>query len=223
MLSSRSDLTDSFDALINIDESEKRGSRIAAALSRLSPKNALDLGCSSGFMVKALRDISIDAVGIDSSGDRFLEGIRQFLFIVDAGVQPFPFSDGSFDLVTALTSIDYVSDYSHALDEVARTLRDDGYFVMTFGLDPRMRSGSRPNIHPDEWWARELSRRGFSADAKLAQDYEWEVGLRHQISGTPMRFVPPTLVRRYKRFRGKSQIGCIVARLNSPRQYNTLA
>lgn len=202
---------DRFHSLLNADESEDRGKRIASFLMRLSPERSLDVGCSSGFLVQSLRGLGVEAYGLDSQGSRFLEPAKQFLSGVDAGIDAFPFSESTFDLVTALTSLDYVHNFSHALDEIARVSSKNGYFVLTFGTDPRLQFEARPNIFKKERWVDELFERGFSCEAKLTEDYTYEVGIRPQIENTLARNVPRTILESWRRIRG-SAFDCVIAR-----------
>ncbi len=200
-------------ALVNLDESERRGERIAKFLARFSPKTSLDVGCSSGFLVRALRKSGIEAYGLDNDGSRFSAGIREYLFLVDAGAGAFPFAEGRIDLVTALTSLDYVRDFRHALDEIKRVIRNNGWLVMTFATDPRLRFPARPSVFPTKVWTEELTKRGFSCSRRLASELDWELGAKPEIEGTFAERLPRSAVMLWRRVRGRSY-DCIVARLD---------
>jgi ubiquinone/menaquinone biosynthesis C-methylase UbiE len=201
---------DEFHLLVNVDESEQRGDRIASFLTRLSPTSSLDVGCSTGFLVRSLRKNGVEAFGLDVNGGEFLEDVGEYLSVVDAGRDRFPFSDNQFDLVTAITSLDYTKNYPHALDEICRVLRKEGKLLLTFATDPRYKFMARPNVFRKEVWIQELTKREFSFDQKLAREWNWEMGVKPATENSPIQHVPKSLLMLWRRLRGTS-FGCVVA------------
>ena len=70
----------------------------------------LDVGCATGFVVEALRDLGLDAVGCDVSRyavDHATRGARGHVRVGDllAGL---PWPDGSFDVVSVLETLEHL-------------------------------------------------------------------------------------------------------------------
>ena len=198
--------------MLNVDESQERGDRIASFLTRFSPKTSLDVGCSSGFLVRSLRDLGVEAYGVDVDGSRFLPEIRDSVSILDMSMSSLPFSEGRFDLVTALTSLDYMADFRHALDEIRRVTSRGGLFVMTFATNPEMNFSARPNVFSSQQWIQELKVRGFSVSRQLADDWIWEIGLRPEIAKRPTKHLPRSVLMYFRRMKGSS-VDCLISSL----------
>lgn len=206
---------DEFHVLLNEDESEERGDRMASFLMRFSPKASLDIGCSSGFLVRALRGRGVESFGIDVDESRFLECVCDALFVADAGNEAFPFEDSCFDMVTANTSLDYVPNYRHALDETCRVLKRGGWLIVSFATDPRMKFEARPNVFSTREWIGELSTRGFTCNEKLASDYLWHLGTKPEIANSLLEYVPRSILSLWMMTRGSS-FGCVIANYDMP-------
>lgn len=89
--------------------------------------DVLDIGCGPQPVPLYLQDYPVDRIyGIDpiSTADRhpfhFYQGIAEFL----------PWSDASFDVAVAATSLDHVLFLDKALREIHRVLADDGEFLV---------------------------------------------------------------------------------------------
>jgi SAM-dependent methyltransferase len=87
-------------------------------------RRTLDLGCASGFVVEALRELGFDASGSDVSQyaiDHYAEGARGHLRFGDL-TERLPYSNGAFELVSALETFEHVPPdrVPHALREVRR-------------------------------------------------------------------------------------------------------
>jgi SAM-dependent methyltransferase len=147
---------------------------------------ALDVGCGTGLSSVALRSLAREVVGVDGSvamvrRARRVAGVRYAASVAET----LPFADGSFDLVIACGSIDWV-DRGRFLPEAARVLRRGGALVP---LDFGDRGGSDEVPALEEWYRRvfvarfpcppardpivsaeEAGRHGFTAPVR--QDFE---------------------------------------------------
>jgi SAM-dependent methyltransferase len=90
-------------------------------------RRALDVGCGTGPSTAALLDLAREVVGIDASLDmlrhaRRVSGIRYVASVAEAP----PFRPGTFDLVVACGSIDWV-DRSRFLPRAAELLERGGW------------------------------------------------------------------------------------------------
>lgn len=97
------------------------------------PRRTLDVGCATGFVVEALRELGIDAAGVDVSQyavEQSALGARGHIGYGDLS-RRLPFPDGRFDLVTVLETLEHLPPEAvpHALAELRRVTR--GYVVAT--------------------------------------------------------------------------------------------
>ena len=110
---------------------------IAAALLSAGgrrPEVIVDAGCGPGTSTRVVASLYPDAkvVAMDPSVG-CLRGVRSRVpgaAPVQGVFEGMPLRDGSADAVVAMFSFRDAADYSRALDEIARVLRDDGVFVM---------------------------------------------------------------------------------------------
>lgn len=110
-------------------------------------QHTLDVGCALGFVVEALRELGIDAEGIDVSEFAIANANKGAKGHVRVGslLDSLPCEDASFDLVTAIETLEHLEPETvpHALSELRRITRR--FLVATipsFG----------PNEHgPDGW------------------------------------------------------------------------
>ena len=100
----------------------------------------LDVGCATGFVVEALRELDVDAAGVDVSQyavEHPAQGARGHIGYGDLS-RRLPFTDGHFDLVTVLETLEHLPPgvVPSALAELRRITR--GYVIATipsFGLN----------------------------------------------------------------------------------------
>ncbi len=93
----------------------------------------LDVGCATGFVVEALRELDMDAQGVDVSQyavDHPAQGARGHTSYGDLS-RRLLFPDGEFDLVTVLETLEHIPPDAipAALAEVRRVTR--GYVIAT--------------------------------------------------------------------------------------------
>lgn len=80
-------------------------------------KNSLDLGSADGSFVKVLKENGFNALGLD---------IKDLNFENDRFTQ----KDDTFDLITAISVIEHLSNPNNFLTEVKRVLKKDGFFIL---------------------------------------------------------------------------------------------
>ena len=80
-------------------------------------KNSLDLGSADGSFVKVLKENGFNALGLD---------IKDLNFENDKFTQ----KDDTFDLITAISVIEHLSNPNNFLTEVKRVLKKDGFFIL---------------------------------------------------------------------------------------------
>jgi SAM-dependent methyltransferase len=89
-----------------------------------APTKLIDVGCATGFVVEALREIGVDARGSDVSRwaiDHAAEGARGYVQVGDLTAR-LPFPDASADVVCALETLEHLDPASidGAVAELAR-------------------------------------------------------------------------------------------------------
>jgi ubiquinone/menaquinone biosynthesis C-methylase UbiE len=98
----------------------------------------LDVGCGTGANAELLRPYSQHIVGMDVRTEgmeaRGEAAPQQALFVRGTATR-LPFSDGSFDAVTALDVLEHVDDHA-ALAEMRRVLRPGGTMLLTVPAMP---------------------------------------------------------------------------------------
>ncbi len=107
----------------------------------LRPRRALDVGCALGLVVQALREVGVEAWGVDLSRYAVTHGpsdVRRFLTQGDL-LRGLPFPSGSFEVVTCLETLEHLrpEDIDAALAELARV--SSRYVLATipsFGPNP---------------------------------------------------------------------------------------
>lgn len=131
----------------------------------------LDVGCATGFVVEALRELGMDAAGTDVSQyavDHAAAGARGHLFWGDL-LHRLPVQDGAFELVTALETLEHLPPdaIGKALLELRRVTR--GYVVATipsFGDNPH---------GPGGWFQHKVRHELVAEYASRGSDYEGPV------------------------------------------------
>lgn len=130
-----------------------------------NPRRVLDIGCAKGFLVKAFREIGIEAYGVDISHyaiSNSFEDTRPYLYELDVSRDVLPFPDGYFDFITFLQVIEYLSDYKHCLREIKRVTRDGaGIYLTSSCLKNVTKDELMINIHDKDYWIKEFHSNGF--------------------------------------------------------------
>lgn len=142
----------------------------------------LDLGCSDGdFTTQVATEIKArELYGIDVSADSVRhaseKGVKALCLDLNCG--PLPFSDNSFDLISAIEVIEHLTDTDRFLSEVHRCLRKGGYFLIT-----------TPNLA--SWSNRAMLLLGFEPGM-------YEVSFKYRV-GKPFNNKRPTQASRHLR------------------------
>jgi SAM-dependent methyltransferase len=139
---------------------------------RFLPGNhTLDAGCAFGFVVEALREIGVDAEGVDVSFfaiDHASPGARGH---VRQGslLDRLPFDDGTFDVVTALETLEHLPPDAipAAVAELRRVSR--GYLLATIPTFGRNENG------PGGWYNGKVRDERLAHYQSLPDTYEGPV------------------------------------------------
>ncbi|WP_370324358.1 class I SAM-dependent methyltransferase [Euzebya sp.] len=154
-----------------------------------APGRALDVGCGAGQMALEVRRRGYEVSAVDLS-EGMVEATRQTFAeagetadIRTADMRALPYDADTFDWVTGLGAIEYLTDPGEAVEEFARVTRPGGHVVVTspnpyrlaFALDPIGVAmgvlGPPPTGYPRQYISA-AKLRGYAARAGLV-----EVGL----------------------------------------------
>lgn len=158
-----------------------------------NPKRLLDVGCAKGFLVKALKDIGVEAWGVDVSEyaiSKAPEDIRSNLVKVDLNESILPFEDKWFDFITCLGTIEHLDNHKHAIREMARVLEDAGNIYVTTVYQSDRKDKVRISVHSRDYWIKEFQSNEFKyapekLDRLIMERYEQ---IFAHISGNGLKF-----------------------------------
>jgi len=146
------------------------------------PRRALDVGCGTGLSSVALLDLAEDVVGIDAALGMLRQAVHaDAVSYVASGAETPPFREGSFDLVVACGSMDWIN-RPRFMPRAAEVLASGGWLVsLDFGDTGRspdvpglarwydevfQREYPRPPASDPMITADEAARHGFGAPAQ---------------------------------------------------------
>ncbi|MEA3403183.1 MAG: class I SAM-dependent methyltransferase [Armatimonadota bacterium] len=110
---------------------EEREHQLLMAMARpRAGERAADVGCGTGRLVARLLEHGVNALGVEPDAEMRTVTVRRLAQLghrertVAASAEELPFAGGSFDLVTAITVLEFVDDPGAAVREMARVCRD---------------------------------------------------------------------------------------------------
>jgi SAM-dependent methyltransferase len=134
-----------------------------AALSReiserLGPRRLLDVGCATGHLVKALRDLGISAEGIDFSQWAVDHAVTP---VVQGSALELPWSDGEFDTVISQDFMEHMhpDDLPRVIAEQVRVVEPGGsiaHLIPFYDTDPPVQVDAHLCQATRDWWLRFL-------------------------------------------------------------------
>jgi glycosyltransferase involved in cell wall biosynthesis len=135
---------------------------IAERIGRdINPGTVLDAGCAMGFLVEALRDLGVDAEGLDISEyaiERVRADIRRYCW-VGSLVDPLP---RSYDLIVSIEVLEHLSpqDCEQAVRNFCQHTDDILFSSTPFDY----KEPTHLNVQPPEYWAQLFARHSFFRD-----------------------------------------------------------
>ncbi len=98
----------------------------------------LDMGCGAGGLAVLASEMGANVTGLDAS-DNLLAIARERVPTADfrqGDLESLPFDDTTFDVVTAVNSIQFAGDQLKAASEARRVLKPDGRFGIGMWCEP---------------------------------------------------------------------------------------
>ena len=125
-------------------------------------KKTLDVGCGEGWLCESLREMGVDAWGVDVSSVAIARAEKRLpgRFAVANALQ-LPYEDGAFECAVSTDMLEHLDmrDILPALAEIRRVISDMALVqVATIG---EKRPGVHKTVRPKEWWHRRLEQSGF--------------------------------------------------------------
>jgi SAM-dependent methyltransferase len=129
-----------------------------AIVAQLNPRTVLDAGCAKGFLVAALRERGVDAVGFDVSEFAISDAPASARPHVRVGSLTDPI-EGTYDLVTCIEVIEHL-DPADAHTAVANLAAASDRLLLSTTPGERDEP-THVNIQPPERWSQMLAAHGM--------------------------------------------------------------
>jgi ubiquinone/menaquinone biosynthesis C-methylase UbiE len=151
-----------------------RAAALAASVCAAPPRQLLDVGCGTGYLLRLLAEQwpqASELAGIDASPAMIdaatrAAGDQRLRFCVGTA-ERLPYPDGSFGLVVSTTSFDHWSDQQAGLRECARVLTPGGSLVLadqfSRWLIPTLAGGRRRKARTPARAGKLLAAAGFTS------------------------------------------------------------
>lgn len=175
---------------------EKQFQQVAEQLVMLyHPKTFLDVGCAYGYLVAAMRDLGVEAYGIDVSAyaiSQVREDIRPYCFVCDASREWPEVLPEKFDCISTIEVAEHLHEedaqpFLHALcsrtEQIVFSSTPDDFAEKT-----------HYNVQQQEYWAKRFAQEGFFRD----QEKDLSVLSPQAISFSKKAETMPSLVESYE-------------------------
>ena len=137
--------------------STNHGAKAVPLIHRLRPRLVIDFGCGRNDLVRNLRRLGIDGLGVD--------------FAFPEADVPDPMHktrllSGVADVVTSFDALEHLlpEDVNAALAEMRRVARRRGHFILSVCTRPSRHTVDGANLHPTvqplAWWLEHIGRVG---------------------------------------------------------------
>ena len=129
------------------------------------PKKVMVLGCARGYLVRAFREVGVEAYGVDISEwavKNADEKAKDYVYLGDIADLS-RWKNGEFDLVVAADVLEHISreKLPQVLDEIARVCSKNVYALIPV-VDVWRQDRSHISILPSQWWIKQFKQRGFT-------------------------------------------------------------
>ena len=179
-----------------------QGEMIKEIESILRPDmKVLDIGCSTGHFLTALKDLVGERVGLELGKDE-VEFIRTNLDVkvYDQPIEEVKITEGPFDLITSFQVLEHIEEPQHFLEAIYRNLKPDGYLYLELpNLNDVLVSTYQVKGYIDFFYhephvsyfseqtlKKLLHKVGFDGEVKTVQRYNILNHINWMLTGKPM-------------------------------------
>ena len=161
-------------------------------VSDVQPKTVLDAGCAKGFLVEGLRNLGVEAYGVDISDFAIANvdaGIRDYCW-QGSIVEPFP---RSYDLIVSIEVFEHMDpqDAETAAQNLCQHTDDIIFSSTPFDY----KEATHFNVRPPEYWSELLAKQGFFRDVDFDATFITDWAVRYRKVDAPLH----RHVRNYER------------------------
>jgi len=158
----------------------------------IEPRSVLDAGCAMGFLVEELRNLGVEAYGVDVS-EYAIENVHASIkdYCWQGSIaDPFP---QSYDLIVCIEVLEHM-DPKHGEDAIANLCKhtDDILFSST-PFD--FKEATHYNVRPPEYWSQLFAKQGFFRDVDFDATFIVNWAARYRRKDEPLH----RHVRNYER------------------------
>ncbi len=137
-------------------------------VERYHPKTVMDIGCAKGFLVEHLRDLSVNACGVDASPyaiSQVRKDIRPFCHVARGNDA----LEGRFDLITCIEVAEHMVE-ADARAMIEESCRHTDQVIFSSTPDD-FEEPTHINLHPPEYWVALFQEQGFYRDANFQPEF----------------------------------------------------
>ena len=133
---------------------------------KIAPRTTFEIGCAKGFLVESLRDLKVEAEGIDISEyaiSQVREDIKPFCKV--SGVENFSPRLKKYDLVISIEVIEHLSPEQGKL--AIRRMCELGNTVLISSTSDDFDEPTHINVQPNQYWREIFAQNGFIEDNRI--------------------------------------------------------
>ncbi len=110
-----------------------RRRKILELVGNIQGKKVLDVGCATGYLGQAIKELGNEVIGIDVSS-RAVEEAKKVLnqaLVLDIQEDDLPFGENYFDVVILAETIEHLFWPEKTIEKIKRVLKKDGFIVIS--------------------------------------------------------------------------------------------
>lgn len=141
-------------------------------VEKYHPKTILDAGCAMGYLVEALRDLGVEAYGVDISEyaiGKVREDMKPYCAVrslLDPLPEHFP---KRFDMVTTIEVIEHLEEEQGL--QALKNLCNYADTILFSSSPDDFEEPTHVNVRPPEYWVSHFARNQFYNNAEISNDY----------------------------------------------------